>query len=247
MAAGHAGHAVVGGETVTGRLYGVGVGPGDPDLMTFRAHNVIAACAVVAFVHAEGRPSRARMTADPAVPIDVEEIAFALPMRPEPEAAAAVYDKAAERIADILERGTDVALLCEGDPLLYGSFIQFMDRLAGRCEVEIVPGLPSIVAAAAAARLPLVRRNEVLTLIPATLAEPELAARLAVADCAAILKTGRHLDKVRRALAETGMLEGAVAVLEASMPAEKNVPLAEWTDETLPYFALIIAHRSGPK
>lgn len=230
---------------MTGRLYGVGVGPGDPDLMTLRAHHVIAACRAVAFVEADGRPSRARRTADPAVPAGVEELPIALPMRPDPELAGDAYDAAAARIESCLAREIDVAVLCEGDPLLYGSFIQIMDRLAGRCEIEIVPGLPSVVAAAAAARLPLVSRDEVLTLIPATMAEAELAARLAVADCAAILKTGRHLDKVRRVLAEAGMLAGAVAVLEASMPAERIAPLAEWAEDTLPYFALIIAHRSS--
>lgn len=228
---------------MSGRLYGIGVGPGDPDLMTFRAHHVIASCRAIFYVAADGKPSRARTTADPAIPVGVEEIAIPIAMRPEPEAAQAAYDDAAARIEACLARGVDVGVLCEGDPLLYGSFIYLLDRLGGAHDVEIVPGLPSFVAAAAAARLPLVRRNETLSLVPATLPEPELAERLKAADCAAILKTGRHLDKLRRALAEAGMLDGAVAVLEASMPAERVAPLAEIEGEALPYFALVVAHR----
>lgn len=230
---------------MTGRLHGVGVGPGDPDLMTIRAQKVIGACGAVFFIEADGRPSRARATAAAAIPADAEEVPVAVPMRAEPGAAAKAYDMAAARIAELMERGVDVAVLCEGDPLLYGSFIYLLERLEPAGDVEIVPGLPSFVAAAAAARLPLVRRDETLSLVPATLPETRFEERLASADCVAILKTGRHLPRIRGALQAAGMLESAVVVQDASLPGELVRPLAGLEAESLPYFALIIARRGG--
>ena len=152
---------------------------------------------MIAYVSAKGRPSTARKIAAPHLKAGRREINLALPMRPAPELIQAAYDEAASRIGAELERGDDVAVLCEGDPFVYGSFAQLFDRLGESYPTEVVPGVVSFTAAAAAARSPLVRGTQNLLVLPATLSTDALAAHLAQADAAAILKLGRHLSKVR--------------------------------------------------
>ena len=221
-------------------LHGVGVGPGDPDLMTVRARRLIEGAGVVAYPHPEGRGSLARSIAAPFLPPDVEEIAIALPMRPERAPAQAAYDRGAARLADALGRG-DVVVLCEGDPMLYGSFMYLAARLPA-ARVEITPGVAALAACAAAARHPLAARDEPLSLVPATLPEAEIA-RLAGVGGVAVMKLGRHVAKVRRALAAAGL--DAVYVERASTPGERVLPLAEAPDPA-PYFSMALARRADP-
>lgn len=227
---------------MSGRLTGVGTGPGAPDLMTLRARAAVAAAPVIAWLSADGRPSRARATAADAIRDNATEIGIDMPMRTDPAAGAAAYDRGAARIAAELAAGRDVACLCEGDPLLYGSFIHLMDRLQDRFTVEIVPGLPSFVACAAIARLPLGRRTQSFGIVPATLDDAALAARLAVLDCAALIKTGRHAPRIRALLARLGLLDGAIVVAEASHDAQSVRPMAG-TGDSLPYFATVLVVR----
>ena len=224
----------------TGRLLGVGVGPGDPELLTLKAVRVLHDSAVVAYVSAEGRPSMARRIVAPHLTPGRREINLALPMQPVPELTQAAYDEGAARIGAELEQGCDVAVLCEGDPFLYGSFAQLFDRLGERYPTEVVPGVASFTAAAAAARTPLVSRTQTLVVLPATLSKPELAAHLARADAAAILKLGRHLAKVREVLIELGLLGRAIYVEHASAARERVVPLADLAVDEAPYFSLLL-------
>ena len=184
----------------TGRLLGIGVGPGDPELMTLKAVRLLRAAQVVSYVSANGQPSIARRIAAVHLPGTQREINLALPMLPLPELAEAAYDEGASRIGAELEQGRDVAVLCEGDPLFYGSFTHLLARLAGQYPTEIVPGVVSFTAAAAAARQPLVARAESFLVVPATLPADQLRMRLGQFEAAAILKLGRHLAKVRRVL-----------------------------------------------
>src|SRR5260370_5923708 len=124
-----------------------------------------------------------------------------------------------------MDAGDDIAYLCQGDPLFYGSFAGILTRLAARYTVTIVPGVSSLTACAAAAAEPLVQRDETLSVIPASLPEDELAARLAQADAAAIIKLGRHFAKLRRGLARLRVLDGAVYVERASPPSQRVPPL----------------------
>ncbi|HEY2540073.1 MAG TPA: precorrin-2 C(20)-methyltransferase [Stellaceae bacterium] len=220
-----------------GRLYGIGVGPGDPELLTLKALRLIRAAAVVAYSAPEAGDSFARTIVGGWLDRGQREIAIRFPMRPG-SPPVEIYDKAASTIASELEAGRDVAFLCQGDPLFYGSFISLLPRLADRFAVEIVPGVSSLTACAAAASLPLVAQDEVLTIIPATLAEPDLACRLAPAEAAAIIKLGRHLPKVQRVLDRLGRLEGAVYIERASLPNQRIRPLAEI--ETAPYFSMAL-------
>ena len=224
----------------TGRLLGIGVGPGDPELMTLKAVRYLREAPVVSYVSADGKPSMARRIAAVHLPGTQREINLALPMKPLPELAQAAYDEGASRIGAELEQGRDVAVLCEGDPLFYGSFSQLLVRLAGQYPTEIVPGVASFAAAAAAARQPLVAGSESFVAVPATLPAEQLRTRLSQTDAAAILKLGRHLAKVRRVLRELGQLERAIYVERASTEQERVLQLTDLDDHEAPYFALIL-------
>jgi precorrin-2/cobalt-factor-2 C20-methyltransferase len=225
---------------ISGRLLGVGVGPGDPELLTLKAVRVINESPVIAYVSARGRPSIARQIAAQHLPPGRREINLALPMQPAAELALAAYDEGAARIGAELERGRDVALLCEGDPFLYGSFAQLFERLGERYPTEVVPGVTSFTAAAAAARTPLVCRAETLMVLPATLPTDHLAAHLAHAEAAAILKLGRHFHKVREVIAHLGLLHRAIYVEHASAACERVLPLADLAVDEAPYFSLLL-------
>jgi precorrin-2/cobalt-factor-2 C20-methyltransferase len=225
---------------MTGRLLGVGVGPGDPELLTMKAVRIINESPVIAYVSAGGRPSMARQIAAQCLAPGQLEINLTLPMQPIPEIAQAAYEEGAARIGAELERGRDVAVLCEGDPFIYGSFAQLLDLLGERYPTEVVPGIASFTAAAAAVRMPLVGRSQALTVLPATLPADELAARLARADAAVILKLGRHFAKVREVVEELGLLDRTIYVEHASAARERVVPLAALAVHEAPYFSLLL-------
>jgi precorrin-2/cobalt-factor-2 C20-methyltransferase len=167
-------------------------------------------------------------------------------MQPLPELAESAYDEGASRIGSELERGHDVAVLCEGDPLVYGSFAYLFDRLGERYPTEVVPGVVSFTAAAAAARRPLVGRTQTMAVLPATLPRDVLAAQIGRTDAAAILKLGRHLAKVREVVAELGLLEQAVYVEHASGVRERVVRLVDLSADEAPYFSLLLLPAGRP-
>ncbi|MDJ0423379.1 precorrin-2 C(20)-methyltransferase [Dietzia kunjamensis] len=233
---------------MTGRLYGVGVGPGDPELLTLKAARLIGAADVVAFHAGRGKESNARRIATELIPSGAIEERLEYPVttgvtdHPGGYAGAIAdfYERSAQRLAEHLAAGRDVVLLSEGDPLFYGSFMYMHDKLAARFETEIVPGIPAFAAATAAAATPLVRQTDVLTVLPGTLPEPELARRLADTDGAIIMKLGRNFPAVRRALEAAGRLDGAVYVERASTDAEAHHPVSEVDPDSVPYFSLIV-------
>lgn len=225
---------------ITGRLIGVGVGPGDPDLLTIKAMKAIKAAPVIAYVAANGGPSMARQIVAEHLSGGAREIKFTLPMSPIPELAQAAYDEGASRIGAELEKGTNVVALCEGDPMFYGSFGHLFMRLGHLYPVEIIPGISSVMAAAAAAARPLAFGRDSVAVLPATMGEDLLAARLRAVDSAVILKLGRHLDKVRAVLDRLDLTQNAIYVEQASSPEEKTIPLAELGEADAPYFSLII-------
>jgi precorrin-2 C20-methyltransferase / precorrin-3B C17-methyltransferase len=233
---------------VPGRFAGVGVGPGDPELITRKAARLIAAADVVAYHAGVGKESNARRIAAELMPDGVTEEVLHYPVTTGATdhpggyagALADFYEEAAGRLAAHLAAGLDVVLLAEGDPLFYGSFMYMHDRLSARFQTEIVPGVPAFAAATAAAAMPLVRQTDVLTVLPGTLPEPELARRLADTDGAIIMKLGRTFPAVRRALEAVGRLEGAVYVERASMTEERRLPVADVDPTSVPYFSLIV-------
>lgn len=224
---------------MSGILYGVGLGPGAPDLMTLRAARLIESAKVIAYPALEDGASFARSIAAGLIPQSAREIVMPVPMTTERAPAQAAYDRGAADIAAALEAGEDVVCLCEGDPFFYGSFMYLFARLATRFEVVVVPGVTSIAAVAASAGKPLVARNERLTVLPGPLSEAELTDRIAGAESVAIMKVGRHLPKIRRAIETLGLTDRATYVERASLPQEVVLPLSE-APETAPYFSMIL-------
>ena len=235
-------------STPVGRFYGVGLGPGDPELVTLKAARLIRAADVVAYHAGVGKQSNARRIAADLIPADAVEEELRYPVTTGATehpggyagALADFYEESAERLAVHLSLGRTVVVLAEGDPLFYGSYMYMHDRLSDRFPTEVVPGVPAFAAATAAVASPLVRQTDVLTVLPGTLPEPELARRLADTDGAIIMKLGRTFPAVRSALAQAGRLEHALYVERASTPAERWLPVADVDPATVPYFSLIV-------
>ncbi len=225
-----------------GTFYGLGVGPGDPELITVKAWRIVSTVPVVAYLTADGRHSTARDIAKPFLPEDVQEIAIDMPMRTEREPAQAAYDEGARLITEHLKAGRDVAMLCEGDPFFYGSFMFLFARLADRFKTIVVPGVTSMTAAAARIGRPLAARNDVIKVLPATLGEANLRQELASASSAAIIKVGRHLPAVRAVLTELSLSSRAVVIQNATRENEKILPLDDVTGDSLPYFSTILVY-----
>ena len=228
--------------TTRGRLYGLGVGPGDPELLTLKALRLLRSVPVVAYAAPEDGDSFARSIVASWLDARQREIAIRIPMRPGPPPGA-IYDTAAAALGAELDGGDDVALLCQGDPLFYGSFIHVWARLAPQYRVEIVPGVSSLTACAAAAAAPLVARDETLAVIPATLGEEEMTRRLDESDAAAIVKLGRYFPKVRRVLGELGLLDSAHYVERATLPNQRVAPYARVDAAGVPYFSMALVRR----
>jgi precorrin-2 C20-methyltransferase/precorrin-3B C17-methyltransferase len=233
--------------TAAGRLFGVGVGPGDPELMTIKARRVIEAAHVVAYPGAEHGRSVARRIAASCIGPGTIEVPLRYPVTTGQtdhpggyEAALGeFYDGCAQTLAGHLYAGRDVAVLCEGDPFLYGSYMYLHDRLSDRYVSEVIPGVTSFSAAAAAAGTPLVRRDDVLTILPGTLPSDVLAARLQASDAAVVMKLGRTFPSVRAATARAGVLGRGLYVERASTDQERVAELADVTGP-VPYMSLVL-------
>jgi precorrin-2/cobalt-factor-2 C20-methyltransferase len=236
-----------------GALIGVGLGPGDPELMTLKAARLVSEARVVAYFAKLGRPSHARAIAARWLAEGCEEILLAYPVTTEipfdhPDYVAALagfYEESAARLSASLERGRDVALLCEGDPLLYGSFMHIHTRLSPRFRVEVCAGVSGMSGCFAAARQPMTWGDDVLTVIPATLPLAALTERLAATDAAVVMKLGGNLAKLRRALAEAGAIDRAIYVERGTMAGERIMPFADKTDDDAPYFAMALVPGRG--
>jgi len=232
-----------------GMLYGLGIGPGDPELLTLKAHSILTRVPVVAYPATPDGESMARQIVAPhldgaAYPAPIE-IAIRIPMVEERHPARQAYDAAALEIAGHLDDGRDVAMLCLGDPFLYGSFMYLFTRLAETARIEIVPGISSLTAAAAAARLPLAGRNDSLAVIPAPLDDKTITARINAHDSVAIIKLGRHLPRIRKLIESLGLEPQARYIERATMEGERAVALSEVSDDDASYFSMILLHRSG--
>ena len=227
-------------QAVSGTLYGVGVGPGDPELMTVKAWRLISTAEVIAYLCANGKESTARDIAKPFIADGTREIAIDMPMRVEREPGEAAYDKGAELIATTLDQDQDVVMLCEGDPFFYGSFMYIFERLAEKYKTIVVPGVTSITAAAAAIGQPLVARNEVLKILPATLDAEQLRDELQTCTSAAIIKVGRHFGKVKLILSALDLSSKATAIENATHENQKITAIENIEADNLPYFTTII-------
>jgi len=231
-----------------GKLIGVGVGPGDPELMTVKATRALQQADVIAYFAKAGNPSHSRATIEQYLRVGIIELPLAYPVTTEllkcsadyREALESFYARAAADIAGHLEAGRVVAVVCEGDPLFYGSYMHLHARLAPRFATEVIAGVTGMSGCWSAAAMPIAQGDDVFTVLPATLPESELVRRLAEADAAVVMKVGQHLPKLRRALARSGRLPRAFYVERGTMAEEKIVPLADKRDDDAPYFAVVL-------
>ncbi len=233
------------GRFVNGWVCGVGVGPGDPELLTLKALRIIREADVIAFPAPLEGESFARSIVASYLDDARIELPIRMPMQVARFPAAAVYDRAVQEIAAHLEDGRGVAVLCQGDPFLYGSFLYLFARLSADWPVEVVPGVSSLTACAAAAGSALAARNDMLSVLPAPLADAELEARLSTCDAAALVKIGRHFPRVRSLLMRLGLADRARLVVHAGLPDERVLPLDAADPADVPYFSTILLHKRG--
>ena len=233
---------------MTGRLIGVGTGPGDPELLTLKAVRAILDADVIAHFLKRGRNGNARAIVAPHWPDKAIELPLAYPVTTELDRRedayraeiAAFFDESARQITEFLDQGRTVAVLSEGDPFFYGSYMHIHVRLAPLYPTEVVAGITSLSGCWSAAGVPLMQGDDVFTVLPGTLGVSELVRRLAQSDSAVIMKVGRNLPKIRQALEAAGKMEGAIYVERGTMADAVVTPLATRDDTPAPYFSQIL-------
>ena len=231
-----------------GRLIGIGVGPGDPELVTLKALRTLKTADVVVHFSKKGNESNARAIVADLLRPDVRELALRYPVTTEiakhtqtyQAAIRTFYESAAAAVAEHLDAGHVVAVICEGDPLFYGSYMHLHVRLSERYPTEVIAGVTGMSGCWSSVGTPIAQGDDVLTVLPGTLPEEELERRIADTDAAVVMKIGRHLSKIRRALARTGRIERAIYVERATMANALVMPLKDKHDDRAPYFALVL-------
>ena len=234
-----------------GKVICAGLGPGDPDLMSVRSHRMISGARHIAYFRKAGRKGQARAIVEGMLAEGVTEHAMEYPVTTEihfsdPEynrVLAAFYDQWADTLAEIAQT-EDVVVLCEGDPFLYGSYMHLYTRLQGRAEQEIIPGITGMSGCWTASGQPITWGDDVLTVAMATLSEDELAKRAAETDALVVMKIGRNLPKLRRALKRAGRADDAWLVERGTMPGQTVQKLSEIEGE-VPYFSIVLVHGQG--
>ena len=235
-----------------GTIYGVGLGPGAQDLLSVRADRLVRGGRHVAYFRKAGRPGQARRIVEGMLHPDAVELAMEYPVTTEialidpryNECLSAFYADCTGRLLAVAETGADVVVLCEGDPFFYGSFMHLHSRLAGRVPVEVVPGITGMAGAWNATDVPITWGDDVLTVVMATLPETELVRRIRDTDALVVMKIGRHLPKLRRAVEAAGRADAAWLVEHAAMPGQRVTRLAE-VDRITPYFSILLIHGQG--
>jgi len=230
---------------MSAKLYGLGVGPGDPELITLKALRILQRVKVVAWPAPDDGLSFARSIVAQYLKPDQLEIPIIVPMKVARHPAKSVYDQAAATIASHLDSGSDVAVLCEGDPFFYGSFMYLFERLEKDYPCEIIPGVSSLMSSSAVLKRPLAARNDVLTIIPAPLADSEIEARILSADAIAFIKVGRHFARIRALLDKLDLTGSAAYVERASLENQRLMPLAEMGEASAPYFSMILVYKGA--
>ncbi len=236
-----------------GTIYGVGLGPGDPDLMSVRADRLLRNARHVAFFRKPGRSGQARKIVNGMIPGDAIEFPMEYPVTTEipvtdpryNELLSVFYEDCAAHLKSLAEQGEDVVVLCEGDPFFYGSFMHLYSRLRDAANVNVVPAITGMSGAWTATGDPITWGDDVLTVLMGTLPEDTLAERMAQTDALVVMKIGRNIDKVKRALKTAGLYDRAWIVEYAQMPNQTVTKLSEACEKVTPYFSIIIVHGQG--
>lgn len=229
--------------TKQGTLCGVGLGPGDPGLVTIKAAQCLSTAKVIAYPMALGKTSFARRIAAGFIQADITEIQIDLITGTAPQhatATTAIYDQAAQTITKVLQNGQDVLFLCAGDPFLYGSFMYIHERVYPTFNVSVIPGVSSIMAAAAEAHMPLAQHNQSVHILPATLGAQALTKRISHSDTCVLVKAGAHIQTIKHLFATTwASTHKAMYISGASWDNAVVCPLSQ-APSTAPYFSLVI-------
>ncbi|MEM9248593.1 MAG: precorrin-2 C(20)-methyltransferase [Pseudomonadota bacterium] len=236
-----------------GTLWGVGLGPGDPDLMSVRADRLVRNARHVAFFRKAGRPGRARSIVEGMLHPDASEIPMEYPVTTEialtdpayNACLSSFYTETSGTLRTLVAGGSDTVVLCEGDPFFYGSFMHLYTRLKDDVPVRVVPAITGMSAAWTATGSPITWGDDVLTILLGTMPEADLARRMADADAIVVMKVGRNLPRVRQALETAGKLDAAWIVECASMAEERAVPLRDAGARVAPYFSIVLVHGQG--
>jgi precorrin-2/cobalt-factor-2 C20-methyltransferase len=239
--------------TAPGTIHGLGLGPGAADLMTVRADRLLRQARHVAYFRKAGRQGQARRIVEGLIPPCAAEFAMEYPVTTEIPLSdprynamlSAFYTDCTEHLRALAETGEDVVVLCEGDPFFYGSFMHLYARLKDHVPVEVVPAITGMSAAWTATGQPVTWGDDVLTVLMGTLPEDDLARRMADTDALVVMKIGRNIDKVRRALRIAGRYDAAWLVEFAAMPNQTVTKLAEAGDKVTPYFSIVVVHGQG--
>ncbi len=230
---------------MTGTLYGLGIGPGDPDLITLKALKILQNTEVLAYPTLEGGDSLARAIVAPHLTGKQQEVPIRIPMAIERKPAQDAYDVAAQELKQHLSAGKNISVLCEGDPFFYGSFMYLFGRIAEEFPVEVIPGVSSLTACASALQAPLSARNDILTVLPAPLETALLKSGIEKADSLAIMKVGRHFGRVRELIRDMGLMDKAQYIERATLDNQKILPLVDVPENAAPYFSMILIHKRG--
>ncbi len=233
--------------STTGKLYGIGIGPGDPELLTLKAWRLLSTVEVVAYPEPENGGSMARGIAAPFIPEEVIELPVTVPMTVDREPARNAYDQATIAITRHLNEGRHVAFLCEGDPFLYGSFMYLHQRMSRSHDVVVVPGVTSLTASAAALGRPLAARNDILKILPAPLPADRLESEIRDTEAVAIIKVGKHFDKIKGIIAGLGLTGNAAIIESATGDRERITPLEELPEGERPYFSTILIYKGDER
>ncbi|MCX7567115.1 precorrin-2 C(20)-methyltransferase [Sulfitobacter sp. F26169L] len=236
-----------------GKIHGVGLGPGDVDLMSLRAHRLLENARHVAYFRKEGRSGRARGIVEGLLPNDAVEFPMEYPVTTEIPVShpdynsvlSAFYSECTAHLRALAEAGEDVVVLCEGDPFFYGSFMHLYERLKDDVPVQVVPAITGMSAAWTASGQPITWGDDVLSVLMATLPEEALVRHMAAADALVVMKIGRNIEKVRRALQAAGRYEAAWLVEYASMEGQTVQRLSEAEGRITPYFSIVLVHGNG--
>ena len=235
-----------------GRIICCGLGPGDPDLISVRADRIIRAATHVAYFRKRGRKGQARQIVERMLAANVREYPMEYPVTTElafdsedyVRLLAEFYDASADRLERVA-RESDIVVLCEGDPFFYGSFMHLYARLQGRVGIDVIAGIPGMAGCWNAVGRPIALGDDVMTVLTGTLPEAELVARASNSDALVIMKTGRNLAKVRRALQAAGRLDEAWLIERGTMPGEKIARLKDVDTAECPYFSIVLVHGRG--
>ncbi len=232
---------------MTGELVGIGLGPGDPELLTLKAVRALGRMDVIAIISSRSGRPLAEPLALPHLRSDARVLRFESPMREDAPTRRRFYDRLAATLAEELEQGRHVGVPCLGDPLFYGSFGHLLDRLAEHFSCSVVPGVTAVQAASASLGVPVCRGHETLSVLPAVLPDRLLETRIRASDQVVVLKAGPHLPRLRAVLERSAEAFDAWMASEVGMAGERCVPLAEWREPVAPYMSLLMLRRRSPE